>query len=172
MRLPGCNLYRYAIAQQLVGAQIGLIQGDAGGVGGGQELLQRSRNVRIGITTLLEVAAQKICFDAAVVVTFAPLTQVIVPKAVRATCIGKQSGNTVLRLALGAGLFRHDDLGLRSAFPVVAQAANHFFLMGKSQLIAPLIFLINQIHLEGIQAALVFVLKALALLVERQVSVF
>lgn len=54
MRLPGCNLYRYAIAQQLVGAQIGLIQGDAGGVGGSQELLQRSRNVRIGITTLLK----------------------------------------------------------------------------------------------------------------------
>ena len=74
MRLPGCNLYRYAIAQKLVGAQIGLIQGDAGGVGGGQELLQRSRNVRIGITTLLEVAAQKICFDAAVVVAFTPLT--------------------------------------------------------------------------------------------------
>ena len=74
MRLPGCNLYRYAIAQQLVGAQIGLIQGDAGGVGGDQELLQRSRNVRIGITTLLEVAAQKICFDAAVVVAFTPLT--------------------------------------------------------------------------------------------------
>lgn len=35
-----------------------------------QELLQRSRNVRIGTTTLLEVVAQKICFDAAIVVAF------------------------------------------------------------------------------------------------------
>ena len=34
-------------------------------------------------------------------------SEVIVPKAVRSTCIGKQSGNTVLRLALGACLFSH-----------------------------------------------------------------
>ena len=114
MRLPGCNLYRYAIAQQLVGAQIGLIQGDAGGVGGGQELLQRSSNVRIGITTLLEVTAQKICFDAAVIVAFTPLTQVIISKAVRATCISKQSGNTVLRLALRAGYGRCHEIRIHA----------------------------------------------------------
>ena len=40
-------------------------------------------------------------------IAFTPLTQVIVAKAVQAACIGKQSGNTILRLALRAGLFRH-----------------------------------------------------------------
>ena len=34
-------------------------------------------------------------------------SEVIVPKAVRSNCIGKLSGNTVLRLALRACLFSH-----------------------------------------------------------------
>ena len=58
MRLPGCNLYRYAIAQQLVGAQIGLIQVmpvESAAV----RNFAAQRNVRIRITRVLEVAAQK-----------------------------------------------------------------------------------------------------------------
>ena len=34
-------------------------------------------------------------------------SEVIVPKAVRSNCIGKLSGNTVLRLALRSSLFSH-----------------------------------------------------------------
>jgi hypothetical protein len=63
--------------------------------------------VRIRITTLLEYNSQEIYFDVSDFVAIAPLTQVILRKAVGSTCISKQSGNTVLRLAFRSGLFRH-----------------------------------------------------------------
>ena len=53
IRLAGSDLHRDTVAQQLVGAQVGLIQGDAGGVCHGHELLQGSGNVRFGIAAPL-----------------------------------------------------------------------------------------------------------------------
>ena len=55
VRLAGGDLHRHAVAQQLVGAQVGLIQRDAGGVGSGHQLLQGGGNVRLGIAALLQV---------------------------------------------------------------------------------------------------------------------
>lgn len=44
--------------------------------------------------------------------------------------------------------------------------------MGKCHIVTPLFALINQIHLERIQPALVVINKALALFVEGKISVF
>ena len=46
VRLAGGDLHRHAVAQQLIGAQVGLIERDAGRVGGGLQLLQGGGNVR------------------------------------------------------------------------------------------------------------------------------
>jgi hypothetical protein len=39
MRLPGGYLDWHSVPQQLVGAQVGLIETDSGSVGGGQQFL-------------------------------------------------------------------------------------------------------------------------------------
>ena len=42
MRLARGDLHRHAVAQELVGTQVGLVERDPRGVGGGLQLLQRS----------------------------------------------------------------------------------------------------------------------------------
>jgi hypothetical protein len=41
----------------LVGAEVGLVEGDAGGGGGGQQLLQGGRDMRLGIAASHQVGA-------------------------------------------------------------------------------------------------------------------
>jgi hypothetical protein len=50
--LAGRELHRDTVPQQLVGAQVGLIEGDALRVGRGQQLLQGGGNVRVGVAAL------------------------------------------------------------------------------------------------------------------------
>jgi hypothetical protein len=58
VRLPGGDLNRHAVAQQLVGAQVGLIERDSSGVRRGFQLLQRGGDVGVGVAALLEVRSQ------------------------------------------------------------------------------------------------------------------
>ena len=107
VRLSGGDLHRHAVAQQLVGAQVGLIQGDAGGVRGGHQLLQGGGNVRLGIAAALQVRPEQFRLDAAVVLPLVPLAEVVVAEAIGTGLVREQGDDAVLRLAFGAGLFRH-----------------------------------------------------------------
>ena len=76
MGLASAGLHLDPIAQQLVGFQIGLIEGDAGGVGGGFELVEGSGDVGGGVAALGEVCAQEFRLDGPVTLPLAPLAQV------------------------------------------------------------------------------------------------
>ena len=76
------NLHRHPIAQQLVGAHVGLIERDAGGIGSGHELLQRRCDVGFAVAPLQQVRAQQVGLDAAVVFPFAPIAQEVIAEAV------------------------------------------------------------------------------------------
>ena len=73
VRDPCGHLHRHAIAQQLVGAQVGLVQGDAGYISSGLQLLQRLCYVCRRITALLQIGAQQIHFNGAVALALAPI---------------------------------------------------------------------------------------------------
>lgn len=88
----------------MVGAQVGLIQGDAGGDGGGQQLLQGGGNMRLRITALLQVCPQQILLDAAVVLLLVPLAEAVVALTIGPGFVRGQRDDAVLRLALGSGL--------------------------------------------------------------------
>ena len=104
VRLSGGNLHRHAVAQQLVGAQVGLIERDAGGVSSGHQLLQGGGNVRLRIAARLQVVAEQVRFDATVVLPFVPLTEVAVAQAIGPGLVREQGDDAVLRLAFGAGI--------------------------------------------------------------------
>ena len=97
MRLPGGNLHRHAVAKQLVGAQVGLIKGDAGRVRCRLQLLKGCGNVGVGIAALLQVLAQQCRLDEAVVLPLIPFPEVAVAEAVGTRLIGEQGDNPVLR---------------------------------------------------------------------------
>ena len=50
--LPHRHLHRHAVAQQIVGAKIGLIQRHTGYIGGGFQLLQGGGDMRVGVAAL------------------------------------------------------------------------------------------------------------------------
>ena len=108
VRLASRDLHRHAITQQLIGSQVGLIESDTGGIGCRHQLLQSSRDVRVGITTRFQVGLQQLRFDATVIVTLVPLTEIVVTQAVGPRLVREQRDDAVLRLAFGAGLFRHE----------------------------------------------------------------
>ena len=110
VRLPGGDLHRHAVAQQLVGAQVGLVERDARGVGGGLQLLQGGGDVRGGVAAGCQVVAEDRRLDGAVVLPLAPLAEVAVAEAIGPRLVREQGDDAVLRLALGAGLFRHGRL--------------------------------------------------------------
>ena len=58
--------------------------------------------------------------DCAVVVALVPLPEVAVAEIVGTLRVGEQSDDAILRLALGAGLFRHWGSSVVSAFAVAA----------------------------------------------------
>ena len=107
VRLAGGDLHRHAVAQELVGAQVGLVERDAGRVGGGLQLLQGGGDVGGGVAAGRQVVAQQRRLDGAVVLPLVPLAEVAVAEAVGPRRVGEQGDDAVLRLALGAGLLRH-----------------------------------------------------------------
>ena len=82
MRLAGGDLHRHAVAQQLVGAKVGLVERDAGGVGGGLQLLQRGGDVGGGIAAGLQIFAQQRGLDGAIVLALVPLAEIAVAEAI------------------------------------------------------------------------------------------
>jgi hypothetical protein len=66
-----------AVTEELVGAQVGLIEDDAGGVGG-EEFLQGGVDVGGGVAAIGEVLAQDFGFDVVVVGALAPVAEIAV----------------------------------------------------------------------------------------------
>ena len=102
MRLPSGDLHGHAVAQELVGAQVGLVERDARRVGGGLELLQRSGDMRGGVAAGRQVVAQQRRFDAAVVLPLVPFAEVAVAEVVGPRRVGEQGDDAVLRLVINA----------------------------------------------------------------------
>ncbi|MCY1301762.1 hypothetical protein D9M70_513940 [compost metagenome] len=102
----GCHLHIHPVAQQLVGAQVGLVEGDAGGVGGRFQLLQCGGDVGVGVAPGQEVGPQQGGFDGTVALPLTPFAQVVVAE-IRARLVRKEFDDAVLGDALGAELFRH-----------------------------------------------------------------
>ena len=84
-----------------------MVKRDAGGVCGGQQLLQSGGNVRVGVAALFQISPQQIDFDAAVVLSLVPLAEIVVAEAIGAQLVGEQGDDAVLRFAFGAWLFRN-----------------------------------------------------------------
>ena len=107
VRLARGNLHRHAVAQELVGAQVGLVERDAGRIGGGLQLLQRGGDMGGRIAACRQVVAENGGLDGAVVLPLIPLAKVAVTEAIGPRLVAEQVDDAVLRLAFGAGLFRH-----------------------------------------------------------------
>lgn len=103
MRSSWLDLHADRIAEQLVRPQVRLIERDAGDVGGRLELLQCGGDVRIGVAAILQVRAQQLAFDRAVVLAFAPVAEIVVAQIVGSRLVGEQRHDAVLRRAFGAG---------------------------------------------------------------------
>ena len=110
VRLARGDLHRHAVAQELVGAQVRLVERDARRVGGGLELLEGGGDVGGGVAAGRQVVAQERRLDGAVVLPLVPFAEVAVAEVVGPRRIGEQGDDAVLRLALGAGLLRHGRL--------------------------------------------------------------
>lgn len=68
-------LNRHAVAQQLIGPQVGLIQRDASGIRRSHQFLQCRRYLRIGVITMFQVSLQQLSLNVAILPTFAPLAR-------------------------------------------------------------------------------------------------
>jgi hypothetical protein len=101
--LTGGRLDLHAVAQQLVGAEVGLVEREAGGVGGRFELVERGGDVRVGVAARLEVVAQQVVLDVAVVRALAPIAEVAIAETVGARPVGEEADDAILRLTFGAG---------------------------------------------------------------------
>ena len=104
------DLHRHAVAQELIGAEVRLVERAAGRIGSGLELLEGGGNMGVGIAAALEVVAQARRLDCAVVLPLAPVAEVAVAKVVGTRRIAEQGDDAVLCLAFGAGLLRHGRL--------------------------------------------------------------
>jgi len=101
------HLHRYAVAQQVVGAQVGLVQGDAGGVGRGFELLQGCTDLRLGISAPNQILAQQVALDGPVVRARTPVAEIAIAERVGPRLVGEQADDACLGRAFGAGLVNH-----------------------------------------------------------------
>ena len=110
VRLARGDLHRHAVAQELVGAKVRLVERDARRIGGGLQLLQGGGDVGSGVAAGCQVVAQERRLDGAVVLALVPFAEVAVAEVVGARRIGEEGDDAVLRLALGAGLLRHGPL--------------------------------------------------------------
>ena len=106
-RMDLLRLHRHAVAQQLIGAQIGLVERDAGRFGGGFQLLQGCGDVGGRVAAVAEVLAQEVRLDGAVAFALVPVAEVAVAQAVRSRLVGEQRDHAVLRAAFGTRLLGH-----------------------------------------------------------------
>jgi hypothetical protein len=108
---PACGyVHRDAVPQQLVGPQVGLIQRDARGICGGQQLLQGGGNVCVGIAPFAQVRTEQVALNAAVVRARMPVAKVVIAEAVEAAFVGEQGHHPLLGVALGTWLGGHERL--------------------------------------------------------------
>ena len=107
MRPAGRGLHLDPIAQQLIGAQVGRVEGDAGGVGGGEELLQGGGNLGCAIAAALEVGGQQLRLDRPVMRPRVPVAQVTIAEAAACRGCGEERDHAVLRQPFGARSVRH-----------------------------------------------------------------
>ncbi len=114
------GLHRHAVTEKLIRAQIGLVKGDARGVGGGFQFSQRGGNLGAGVAARLEIRGEQVRFDAAVVLPFAPVPGVAIAKVVATRGVGEESDDAVLRAAFGAGGLAHR---LISQWPLLREPA-------------------------------------------------
>ena len=85
--LPGGDLYRHAVAQQLVGTQIRLIKGDASGIGSGLQLLQGGRNLCVRIAAGFQIVSKQCRLGGAIVFPLTPFAKVAIAEASRVCLI-------------------------------------------------------------------------------------
>lgn len=100
-------LYRDAIAQQLIGTQICLVQRYAGHVAGSQQSFDSLRNGGIGVAAPLQACAQQVRLDAAVVLVFAPVAEINITQAAIGDRCGDALDNAVLCDSFGAQFIVH-----------------------------------------------------------------
>ena len=105
VRLPGGDLHLHAVAQKLIRAQIGLIEGDAGRVGGGQ--LLQGGGIWAWSSRAISGLSRSSSLDAAVVLAFVPVAEIAVAEAIGSRLVGEQVDDAILCPAFGAWLFRH-----------------------------------------------------------------
>ena len=106
VRLAGRNLHLNWIAQELVRAQVRLVERDAGGVGGGLQLLQRRGDVGGGVAARRQVVAKNPsrwtgCSRAC------STRRGSGSRAIGLRLVREQADDAVLRLAFGARGLRH-----------------------------------------------------------------
>src|SRR5262245_5959315 len=107
VRLARSDLHGHAVSQELIGAQIGLVKRDAGGVRGSLEPLQSGGDVCGGEAAGREVVAQQCGLDWTVVIALAPLAEIAIAELVSPRRVGEQRDDAVLSAALGAWLLKH-----------------------------------------------------------------
>ena len=78
VRPPGGKQHLHRVAQQVVGAQVGLVERDAGHIGGGFQLLQGGGDMRLGVAALAQVGPQQIRLDGSVVLALVPVAEVAI----------------------------------------------------------------------------------------------
>ena len=116
MRRPRSHLHRHAVAQALVGAQVGLVEQEARRVGRHHQLLHGLRDMSVGVAALLQVGVQVLGLNAAVALALAPVTQVGVAQATCRSGRGDARDHAVLRHAFGAqgGCHQRGSLGFNA----------------------------------------------------------
>lgn len=139
VRLPRCQQHLHRVAQQVVGAHVGLVERNASGIGGVFQLLQGGGDVGIRISALLEVCPEIFRFYGSIVVALAPITQMVIAKTVRPGCVGKHGGHAILGQPLRARFFRHwtllasRDGSCRLAIPASSLVSCFWFCCGAVQ---------------------------------------
>ncbi len=101
------GLHVDAVAQQRVGAQVGLIKRSAGHLDRLHQARQGGVDLGVRITAGGEVGAQQVGLDTAVARTARPVAEVPVAEAALVLWRGYVGREAVLRDALAAGTFRH-----------------------------------------------------------------
>jgi hypothetical protein len=116
VRLPCRDLDRHAVAQELVGAQVRLIERDARRIGGGFQLLKGRGDVGAGVPAGREVLAQDRRLDATVVLALAPVAEVAVAEPVGSRRVREERDDAALRPALRADALGHGRTSQRPPF--------------------------------------------------------
>ena len=99
MGLPGSGLDLDTVAQELIGAQVGLVEGDAGGIGCRHQLVEGGRYLGLGVAPSDEIVLEKGNFNGPVVVPLLPVAKVGITKIIRVAWVSKELDDPVLGLS-------------------------------------------------------------------------